>query len=166
MIKDAAKEAQIQTMTLDEILMSKYISACTDEPMKEKLMEMQDPTLEQVETLIEMMDSAKAGGSQMRSSTVNVEKVNKAWQQQGKRGKKSDGDNCASCNRSGHNRADCRMKDATCHWCQRKGHMQTACRDKKSGKPKQSADATRATKEESKEKTGLQETVTQGWSET
>jgi hypothetical protein len=144
-LKRLRDEAQIQNMTLDDHLIMRYLTGMKEGRLKERFMELTDPTLDQLHRIAlnhektHNVTKASASSEKTGSTGAKANKVNGGGN--GKNGasvnlidtsflKKLQKDNrCVRCgeNMKEHHAESCTGKDATCSKCGKKGHKQSVC---------------------------------------
>jgi hypothetical protein len=126
----AAKEANIAEMKEDDHISVKLITSCTDQKLKMKMLEMEKPTREKLEAVIDTHESAMAGEQSLRAT---VEKANRAGQPKrggGARGSSSSS-KCGTCGRNvDHGNKPCWAKTKKCNECGVVGHLAAVCKAK------------------------------------
>jgi hypothetical protein len=94
----AAKEANIAEMKEDDHISVKLITSCTDQKLKMKMLEMEKPTQEKLEAIIDTHESAMAGEQSLKAT---VERANVAGQPRRGGGARAGGNSkCGTCGRN------------------------------------------------------------------
>ena len=143
-LKAAASEADIGGMTLQETLCMMLVSGIRDTRLKEKLSELEEPTLPAFSTLIDAHLHAKAteGGTASINKVYSPSNGNKKAQKGGQ-GQRQAGSNiseaekkrqtvmkgkCYRCGRGNHMANNCSVaKDVKCRSFNAMGHIAAAC---------------------------------------
>ena len=139
MMKMAA-EADLASLTVDELHCFRYISSCQDKKLRDKMLKVEKPTLTELNKVIKTYERVNATctaldeGQQAHSSS-KVKQVTSKPDPRMKHSKATaDRDNkprkCYACGSSDHLRNICPKKDDTCKYCTRKGHQEAVCRTK------------------------------------
>ena len=142
-LKAAASEANVGGMTLQDALCMMLVAEIRDTRLKEKLSELEEPTLPAFSTLIDAHLHAKAtaGGTASMNKVYTPNSGNKKTQKnnQGQRqaGQISDAEKkrrtvmkgkCYRCGSGDHMANSCSVaKDVKCRSCNAMGHIATAC---------------------------------------
>ena len=138
-----ARGADLHTMTPDDIFVMRYISGCTDEKLRQKLMQIPNPTSadldkavaeyecsQQMETAIQSKVStitAKTSTSQYRRNKFNKpNNSNRSFNK--KMTKKHLEGRCWHCGLKNHKSEACKRRDNLhCSKCNRQGHIADVC---------------------------------------
>ena len=105
---------------LGEALRDRFVCGlhANNEHIQKRLLTEADLTLKKaVETAVAMEMAAKDATELQHKNGASVNKIGKHFS-----GK------CYRCGRKGHNKNDCRFKEALCHNCNRKGHIKAVCK--------------------------------------
>ena len=153
-------EADLGNLGIDDMHVFRYMQACSDTKLRDKFLELTDPTLQRLNAIVAAYESAKATSSAFDSKNyaVNQVRTNQTSQQQGPRqsqqgqrqgsnppraqNQHSQGQNasssripeqCSGCGaKPAHpRRSDCPMANTECRFCKRVGHVERMCRSKK-----------------------------------
>ena len=140
-----AEEADVGNLNRESILVFRIVSGCTDEKLREKLLQLQEPNLQ---ATMEAIRAYEAGRSAMRatqgsSATAAAVKTTTGAvpkQQSGGGGGKARESRaafltrmkpllgkCFACASPDHSRKECQHKNAICPKCGERGHIQQAC---------------------------------------
>lgn len=148
-----AEEADIDAIRIEDIYVFRYICACTDPKLKEKLLKLEQPTRRDIRRLVRNYEVTETN----LKATLDTVKANKASgknkpQRQSSSKDKGDSDRnareykrnqnlehlkgkCFRCAEEDHSAYDCPLKNKICNYCSKKGHVKAACskhyRDKK-----------------------------------
>ena len=129
-----SSEADLTNMGREDIMVSLYTCGIHSAALKEEILKLQDPTMEQVETLARSWDRAKsavkalAGGHATAAATSNYKK-NKGAPKSDSTDKKDKP--CFRCGKTDHLGPACPIKDtAICRNCGKKGHIAKVCKGK------------------------------------
>ena len=117
-------EANILALTPDNIRVFRLMGAITDPFLKEKFLELQDPTVDDVVKEAAQWEGVRRSMDINKGTSASVNKL-----QQGKKGTSSSstppsGPRCPNCSSGVHpNRVECPAKNCSCNICQKKGHF-------------------------------------------
>lgn len=139
-----AEEADLLNLGPEDIYIFRYICACTDTKLKEKLLKLDNPTREDIKRTTHNYES-----TQINLKAFDVAKANKATaKNQGQKSGRNQNQNqnhnrnqnqnqrktpnflkgkCWRCASDDHQAGDCKHKNATCKYCKKKGHTIAAC---------------------------------------
>ena len=133
LLKCAASEADIEGMSLEDALCLTLLSEVRDVRLKEKLSELDPPTLPALVVLIDLHSKATGGqaaaanrteGKNQQQKKNNAPKITDAEKKrhQVMKGK------CFRCGSSEHMANNCKVaKVVKCRTCNAQGHIQNAC---------------------------------------
>ena len=144
-LKSAAAEADIEGMYLKDALCLTLLSGLRDVRLREKLSELEQPTLPAFGVLIDAYLHSKATSGSMTAAANRSEGRNQQ-QNKNKQPKVSDAERkrratmkgkCFRCGSGDHMANNCWVaKDVKCRSCGAQGHMQSACGPGKARAPR------------------------------
>ena len=144
-MKGLMLDADLSTMTIEELKSTLLICSCTNEELKDELLKLDNPTVEQVDEAIENYTRKKND----LKRTSEGSKAYVAKQEKGRRQSEHNKSKptCWACGYEGHRAPDCRKKKESLHCkkCKKSGHVTKVCGQLKS----LSAKARQAQNEES-----------------
>ena len=128
-------QADLQDLRLDELMTFRILTGVRDEKLREKMMEVNAPTLDQVKAVVRQYEEYQASLTVVESAPVaQVKEVaggqRRSGQPQQQQQKAIPGTGkCHSCGETGHWRRQCPKKkeDLSCTKCGRKGHVADVC---------------------------------------
>ena len=130
-LSNLAKEADIEGLTPDDIHIFRIITGLNDQRLREKLLKLDKPTLEQVEQTCMMYETSKVSvracnktenASVAFTKAKNNQNHHKNNQPKSQNSKK----NCWNCGRDNHsNKEQCPAKGKTCSYCKKEGHFKS-----------------------------------------
>lgn len=135
-----ADEADLANLDTADIYVFRYICACTDQKLKEKLLKLENPTREDIkrttrayEVTLKSMKAFDVSSATINQTTSQHKKGQN--KQQGKKDNKKQKSNipsflkgkCIRCAETGHKPHDCPMIGYSCNFCKKKGHIKAAC---------------------------------------
>ena len=126
-------EADLAGMTREDIYMFRYLVACRDEKLRERLLKLENPTLDMMDKEVMSYETQRASlkamdkaDGQSRGVQNQAKKVEVAYYKAKREGL------CLVCGYKGHKADECSRKDSvTCQVCHRKGHLPAVCRKNK-----------------------------------
>ena len=133
-LKQKGGEAALSDLKTEELYTFRLLTGCTDVKLREKLLDLKDPSLKDILTEADRFENAKSNLKTLVGQTGQSSAAGAAAVQQ--RDKQASKDKCKKCGRSAHKAgAPCPAKDKSCHLCKKPGHFSPMCPDKKkSGK--------------------------------
>ena len=137
-IMKLAAEADLAALTVDELHCFRYISSCTDKKLRDKLLKVEKPTLNELNRVVKTYErvnatcSALDGGRQTYNQAQVKQVKNKQEVKVAKSTPIKDGKprQCYACGASDHLRNVCPKKEENCKFCGRRGHQEAVCRTK------------------------------------
>ena len=144
-------EADLGSLEIADMHMFRYMQACNDQKLRDKFLELTEPTLAKLNAIIGNYESAKASSSafdgrnaalkQIKSGSATHKSAQNPGPPQGQNKFQSQPQNqstyripeqCACCGKKPAHpkRTDCPMYDAECRYCKRRGHIERMCRTK------------------------------------
>ena len=140
------QEADVVLLTNNDIMLYRYFSGCTNHELRQKLMEMKEPTRKSVEEFVRNWEIAKSQDKALKGKNDSASaKKTTAQNSKGKKKNSQGGAGASSnnqgpkkvCNRCGMNNhlaPDCKLpKDTECNFCKGKGHLERVCKKKQGG---------------------------------
>ena len=127
-------------------MLYRYFSGCTNHELRQKLMEMKDPTRKSVEEFVRNWEIAKSQDKALKGKSDSASAKKTTAQNSNSKGKKktSQGGNgstssqqqtkkvCYRCGMTNHLAPDCKLpKDTECNFCRDRGHLERVCKKKK-----------------------------------
>ena len=133
-LKSLALEADIATMTAEELMSTMMITGLTDEELKSELLKLDNPSVQD-------LDKATENFVRKRNDMKRTSDVSKAYvaKQTGSAGNRKSQDNssngnrnkptCWACGYEGHRAPECRKKKESlyCKKCKKNGHVMKVC---------------------------------------
>ena len=118
-MKGLMLDADISTMGIEELMSTLLICSCTNEELKDELLKLGNPTVEQVDNTIENYERKK---NDLRRTSEG----NKAYVAKQEKGKRQSDHNrskptCWACGYEGHRAPDCRKNTLYCKKCKKTG---------------------------------------------
>lgn len=133
-----ADEADLAHLDTADVYVFRYIVACTDQKLKEKLLKLENPTREEIKRTTRAYEVTMTN---MKAFEVSSAKANKVSPK--KKGNRQSGNQtpnkkkfqipsflkgkCIRCADQGHRAPDCPLKAKTCGHCKKDGHVKRAC---------------------------------------
>ena len=160
-VRKLADESDLEELTINDLIINKYISGFSDEKLTDKLMQLDDPSIKEVESAIEAYERASTGQSLMtggKAYRVQGDSRGRGRGRGGRGGGRGGGNGqrsgpgdmtgrCNCCGSKSHAFKDCLKKDITCFECGKKGHFASVCMAKPEERAQHKKNATRAVKE-------------------
>ena len=126
-MKGLMLDADISTMTIEELMSTLLICSCTNEELKDELLKLGNPTVEQIDEAIENYERKKND----LKRTSEGSKAYVAKQEKGRRqsDQSRNKPTCWACGYEGHRAPDCRKKKESLHCkkCKKSGHVTKVC---------------------------------------
>lgn len=146
-----ADEADLENIDTQELFVFRYICACTDDKLKEKLLKLEHPTRDEIKRTTRAYEVAQISlkafdeptSTNAKAFATNKKKFRQRKQSSQKRKTSNLPDSfknkCLCCAKKGHQTKDCKIRHLTCQYCNKKGHIKPACLkqyyDKKTSQP-------------------------------
>ena len=131
-LKQKGEQAALSELKTEELYVFRLLTGCTDTKLREKLLDLKDPSLKDIIEEADKFENAKLNlktlvGQSGQTSAAGAAAVFKDAKPK---------DKCKKCGRSVHKAGvPCPAKDKSCHTCKKEGHFSPMCPDKKkSGK--------------------------------
>ena len=139
-LRRKGREADLNQLTVDQLMVFRLVSGTTDQKLKEKLLKMEDPTLQDVERESRAQEAAMSAMNAMKKQQPQQQHAQANQAQAPGKSKNSwqkSGQACFACGIKGHLKADCEKKASLhCNFCKKHGHAEKACRSKKNKEEK------------------------------
>jgi len=136
--------SKLATKPQDRALRDMYVIGLRSAKIRQALLKVDDPTLEEAEKIIQAAERIQADmkhfDSPLKSNDLGIarvfqEKKSKQNQreQQNSMNKndstpKSESKSCDCCGATNHRRNECKFREFTCHNCKQKGHLARVCK--------------------------------------
>ena len=142
-LKKIGDEAELGGIGIDELYVFKYIGATIDENLREKFLEAENPTWEDLKKVYRAYEQAHGAMKQLKQAagineskkSTNVGSRRARSQSRGRAASRGrDGENhsnCWRCGHAGHHPDRCPRKGDTCFFCEKKGHLASVCVEKR-----------------------------------
>ena len=131
-LKSLALEADIATMTPEELISTMMSTSCSNEEPKDELLKLNNPSVEELDNATENFERKK--NDMKRTSEINKAYVakqsnNSKRQQDNSSGNNKNKPTCWACGYEGHRAPDCRKKKEQlyCKKCKKNGHVIKVC---------------------------------------
>ena len=140
-LHELAEEAEVFHINFERLMAMLYISSCTDEELRQKLLGKPDAGRRELYDIGREHDSVKsdAKASLDRAKLYKTEaKERKPSKKPNKEREKEKEMKCYRCGKTNHRSKDCTLpKDTICKNCGKAGHLQRICQGKKKETAKQ-----------------------------
>ena len=117
---------------LEETLCDRFVCSLRYEVIQHRLLSEVDLTYAKAMEIASGMEAADRDTQSFKGSDSILRKLDTHF------GRGKETQLCFRCNRSGHNAAVCKFREATCHACGKQGHIAPACRSNNKAAPKPS----------------------------
>ena len=128
-----AKEADIESLTTEDVHVHRYISGASDKKLREKFLKLEKPTLEECNRIVRAHERANY-------SATALDDQNKVKQIKGKGKGKGKGKPatpiddkdliCFGC-AGNHRKQNCPHSETACTYCKKRGHIEKMCNAKR-----------------------------------